>query len=369
MTTEGEKWSLSMIVKDGAEHLAQTLECATQFCDELIIVDTGSTDNTVEIAESFGSKVFHFEWIDDFSAARNEALRYCTGEWIIWLDCGDVIPPQAIEGFKTIKTWLAENGEPFDFVWLNINRGIADNGAVLFRFNTPRLMRNRPELRWIGAVHEYLEGSNERAMIGQGAWVDDPLALNNQPTDRNIKILKRLLDNGDTTTRTAYYYANELRDHKRWNEAIEAYNHFLSMNYYSWEYYDALISLATAYKSENRIDEMVDAYFRAIKFDPTRAEAYVGLGDFSYERQQWQHAIPFYLAARGAVRPIEGFVLETCYTWLPIDRLAVCYGNLGRLEEAIKLTVEALKQCPEQDRLLDNLRMFTEAVLKTANPT
>ena len=355
-----------MIVKNGAEHLAQTLESAAQFCDELVVVDTGSTDNTVEIAESFGAKVFHYEWIDDFAAARNESLKHCTGEWIIWLDCGDVIPQKSIEGFQNLKQFLAgEGGAAFNYVWLNINRGIADDGSVVFRFNTPRLMRRSAKPKWVGAVHEYLDGSGDKAMIGQGAWVDDPLALHNQPTDRNIKILKRLLDEGDTSTRTAYYYANELRDHKRWDEAIEAYKHFLGMNYYSWEHYDALISVSICHRSKNDIESAVDSYFRAVKFDPTRAEAFVGLGDITYERQQWQQALPFYRAAMEATRPVEGFVLETCYTWLPLDRLAVCYGNLGRLDEAISLTIEALKSCPEQERLLGNLRLYTEAILKS----
>ena len=66
--------SLTMIVKNGEEHIAQTLVCAKEICDEMIVVDTGSTDKTVEIAKSYGAKVFHFDWIDDFSAARNEAI-------------------------------------------------------------------------------------------------------------------------------------------------------------------------------------------------------------------------------------------------------------------------------------------------------
>lgn len=357
-------WSLAMIVKNGAEHLAQTLESAKVICDELIVVDTGSTDNTVEIAKSFGAKVFQFDWIDDFGAARNESFKHCTGDWIIWLDCGDVIPPEAVVGFQNLKKHLAENGDDFDFVWLNINRGIADDGSVVFRFNTPRLVRRTAFAGWVGAVHEYLDKSGERAMLGQGAWVNDPLALNNKPTERNLKILQRLIDDGDESNRTAFYYANELRDLKRWPQAISAYKRFIKMKYLSWEYYDALISLAMCHKQVNDEDAMIDCYHQAIRFDPTRAEAFVGLGDLHYEKNHWPAAVPFYAAALESVRPMEGFVLETCYTWLPWDRLAVCYGNTGRIDKAIEATIESLKSCPERDRLMANLGMFMDG-LKT----
>jgi len=355
-------WSLSVIVKNGAEHIAQTLESAKVFCDELVVVDTGSTDDTVAIAKAHGARVFHFEWIDDFSAARNEAIKHCRGKWIIWLDCGDIIPPKASSGFLSLKDHLAKTVEKVDFVWCNINRGITDDGAVVFKFNTPRVFRKATGTQWIGAVHEYLDFSNQNAMLWQDAWVDDPLALNNAPTERNIKILRRLLDEGDTTTRTAYYYANELRDHKRWAEAVEAYDHFLNMNYFSWEHYDSLISLGNCHRQLGSEEASCDAYFRALRFDASRAEAFMALGDLAYEKQNWRSAMAFYKACVGMVRPIEGFVLETCYTWLPHDRLAVCYGNLGMLDDAIAATNEALRlQCPERSRLFMNLTMFLDA--------
>lgn len=75
-----------MIVKDEAEHLPRCLESCAGLFDEIVVVDTGSTDDTKEIAQSFGAKVFDFEWCDDFAAARNESLRHATGEWMMWLD-------------------------------------------------------------------------------------------------------------------------------------------------------------------------------------------------------------------------------------------------------------------------------------------
>jgi len=77
--------SLAMIVKNEEATLAHCLESVKPLVDEMVIVDTGSTDKTIEIAGSFGAKIYHFDWCDDFSAARNESLKHCTGDWVLIL--------------------------------------------------------------------------------------------------------------------------------------------------------------------------------------------------------------------------------------------------------------------------------------------
>jgi glycosyltransferase involved in cell wall biosynthesis len=83
--------SLAMIVKNEGATIERALNCARLFADEMIVVDTGSTDDTIAKAEMMGAKVSHFEWIDDFAAARNYSFSQCAMDWIIWLDGDDVI--------------------------------------------------------------------------------------------------------------------------------------------------------------------------------------------------------------------------------------------------------------------------------------
>jgi glycosyltransferase involved in cell wall biosynthesis len=87
------KVSLTMIVRDEEENLSQFFESVRGVFDEIIIVDTGSKDRTIEIAQSFGAMVFEFAWVDSFSAARNEALPHATGDYAFWLDADDVVMP------------------------------------------------------------------------------------------------------------------------------------------------------------------------------------------------------------------------------------------------------------------------------------
>ena len=83
--------SVCMIVKDEEENLPRLLTSIKGLADEVIVVDTGSKDNTVRIAKDFGAKVYHFPWCDDFSAARNESLKYATKDFILWLDGDDEV--------------------------------------------------------------------------------------------------------------------------------------------------------------------------------------------------------------------------------------------------------------------------------------
>ena len=83
--------SACLIVKNESLLLSRCLESLRSFVDEIIVVDTGSTDNTIEIAHSHGAQVKYFTWIDDFSAARNESLRHASGDWILYIDADEVI--------------------------------------------------------------------------------------------------------------------------------------------------------------------------------------------------------------------------------------------------------------------------------------
>jgi len=91
--------SLCMIVKDEEQTISKCLESVKSVVDEIIIVDTGSTDATKEIVKKYDAKVYDFQWIEDFSAARNFAFSKATKEYILWLDADDIIDTEDIKKF------------------------------------------------------------------------------------------------------------------------------------------------------------------------------------------------------------------------------------------------------------------------------
>lgn len=98
--------SLCMIVKDEEQTISKCLESVKSVVDEIIIVDTGSTDGTKEIVKKYDAKVYDFQWIEDFSAARNFAFSKATKEYILWLDADDIIDTEDIKKLLQLKHTL-----------------------------------------------------------------------------------------------------------------------------------------------------------------------------------------------------------------------------------------------------------------------
>ncbi len=151
--------SLCMIVKNEELFLADCLASVKELVDEMIIVDTGSSDRTVEIAERFGAKVIPFSWIGDFSAARNLSLDQSTCEWILVLDADERLEPNQGD---TIRKLLQDDAVAGYSFLLRHLLGAKEEGKATI---SPmfKLFRNHPDIRFEGEVHEQAGLSAERA--------------------------------------------------------------------------------------------------------------------------------------------------------------------------------------------------------------
>ena len=145
--------SACTIAKNEEKNIARSIESYKNYVDEIIIVDTGSTDNTVNIAESLGAKVFNFEWINDFSAARNFAIEQATGDWILFLDADEWIKDNQGEKLQSIiKTAVNNELSAVSFRMYNLN----DDGTIDDIIPSLRLFENKPNIRYIRKIHEHL---------------------------------------------------------------------------------------------------------------------------------------------------------------------------------------------------------------------
>ena len=140
--------SLSMIVRDEQFFLANCLESVKGAVDEIVVVDTGSTDHSVEIARAYGAKIGHFEWNDRFDDARNAALSLCSGDWIISLDADERLVAHHWAKVREISKTAPMDCQGIFFTCLSGTPGPVDESPVL------RMFRRQPWLRWEGRVHE-----------------------------------------------------------------------------------------------------------------------------------------------------------------------------------------------------------------------
>jgi tetratricopeptide (TPR) repeat protein len=142
--------SLSMIVKNEAANLDACLRSAKALCDELVVIDTGSSDRTVEIARSHGASVFHFAWCDDFAAARNFALDHTSGEWVLHLDADETAVADSPDA---LRVELAAQPAAVRFLRVPVRSPWPD-GLGSDEHTARRLFRRLPSVRWTRRIHE-----------------------------------------------------------------------------------------------------------------------------------------------------------------------------------------------------------------------
>ncbi|SVE31761.1 uncharacterized protein METZ01_LOCUS484615, partial [marine metagenome] len=150
--SESGRLTLCMIAKNEEDRLGGCLESVQGLVDEIVVVDTGSDDRTVEIAESFGAKMGYFPWNDNFSDARNESLKLATGDWIIWLDPDDLLPKEMHEPIR--EAMRQGLGMKRAYFWV-----LDDQGYEPVTCLQLRLFPNLEGVRFSQPIHEQLTPS------------------------------------------------------------------------------------------------------------------------------------------------------------------------------------------------------------------
>jgi tetratricopeptide (TPR) repeat protein len=187
------KVSLCLIVKNEEANLAECLGSAADLFEEVVVVDTGSTDRTKEVATRFGAKVFDFPWVDSFAAARNESLRHATGDWAFWLDADDRLDEDNRGRLRALFAGLKDENAAYVMQCLCLPD--PQSGAAT-AVDHVRLFRNRPEHRWEFRVHEQILPSLRRSgadirwadVVIHHAGYQDP-ALRARKLQRDLRLL------------------------------------------------------------------------------------------------------------------------------------------------------------------------------------
>ena len=357
--------SLCMIVRDEESTIARCLDSIKGIPDEIVIVDTGSSDHTKEIINEYTDKIFDFVWIDDFAAARSFAFSNATTDYILWLDADDVLTDSDRRQFLKLK----KNLDPLmDVVNMPYLLAFDQSGAATCSLRRNRLVKRSKNFRWIGAVHEYLEVygpilNSDICVTHKGTESND--------SDRNLKIYEKRKAKGESfSPRDLFYYANELSDHQFIEQAIEAYREFLKTEQ-GWveDNLSACVKLADCFEKLGEKDKELEYILKSFEYATPRAEICCRLGYYFLCAKQYEKGAFWYKLATQLEKPIDswGAMIEACWTWLPHLQLCVCYDRLDKHELAYEHNEIARKYCPENTQVLYN-KNYLEGLLGLGAP-
>lgn len=212
-----------MIVKNEEEYLFDCLKSVEDVVDEVIVVDTGSDDSTLEIAKKFNAKIYHSPWQDDFSAARNESLKHATHEWILQLDADERL---CVESKPELKKRLKDKKYMCVNVVIDSPKADQKKGHIS---RAHRLFRNVPGLKYSGRIHEQVspavsalkgkEGFSTIKLIHLGyAKDEDAMAAKSL---RNSKLLQQQISEEPDNAYWRFSYAQNLVLNREYDEAEE----------------------------------------------------------------------------------------------------------------------------------------------------
>jgi glycosyltransferase involved in cell wall biosynthesis/SAM-dependent methyltransferase len=377
--------SLCMIVKDEADNLPRCLESVKGIVDEIIVVDTGSTDETPQIAERYGAKVIHFEWTGSFSDARNESLRHAKGEWILWLDADEALA----EGKERLRALLEENDgirpsshaprPAYDgfvlpmvsFVGVRSHR----EGHVHPAF---RLFRNLPGISFERNLHEQIASSIKKvkpdAKFGVlPVWIEhygylSPLVRRKQKVARNLELAKKDLRANPFDPFAWYNLGREYLRLRQWERAFYCFRRALVHLGDTFTPYllRCLCDAVQCLMQLNRPQQAIALLRESQQLPITTPDFWVlegqvrfALGDWAGALRAFQGALSFASQLPTNFDWTEGATSYGAWHWM-----GLCHQKMGQLPDALQCFGRAIQQALLRRRYYEPaINAFVQLVL------
>ncbi|OCN03129.1 glycosyl transferase family 2 [Clostridium sp. W14A] len=340
--------SVCMIVKNEEAVLSRCLDCLNGIADEIIIVDTGSTDSTREIAENYTSHLYHFPWRGDFSSARNFAFSKATKDYIYSADADEVIDEENRKKFLALKRDLSPEVELVQMRYANqLQFNTNYNFDVEYR---PKLFRRVRSFRWIEPVHETVD-LTLRMLDSEIEVVHRPTALHAR---RDFIIFQKAVKKSPLDPRLHRMYAKELFMAGKPDDFLAAYPYFeQTLHEETRSLDDIRVSQCVVVRCARQQGDPAAMFKAALKNvigGTPCAEVCCDLGDYFQSLGDFEEAATwYYTAAFGAESELD---LRAAGT-VPLQKLADCYGALGLPEKAEACRAKALQRAaPAPDEMI-----------------
>lgn len=329
--------SICMIVKNEEHILARCLDSLAGLAEEILIIDTGSTDRTKEIARQYTDKIYDFQWVDDFSAARNYAFEKATMEYVYSADADEVLDETNRQRFKILKENLLSEVEIVQMKYGNqLQYGTIYNFDEEYR---PKLFKRIRKFSWMDPIHETISITP--------VIYDSDIVITHLPEEnhssRDLENFRRQIQKGiRLSTRLHNLYAKELfvsGTEKDFREAKSFFEESVQdCSRTPDEIKEACCVVAKAMLLEINYECFFKYAMKVIASDEC-SEICELLGEYYYQKEDYDEAVIWFYNAAFETQPILNIKAGTT---LPKKGLADSYHKLGNDEEAKKYEKEVL---------------------------
>ncbi len=363
------KISLCIICKDEEDKIERCITSVSKIVDEAIVIDTGSTDNTIAIAKRNGAKVYEMKWEDDFSKARNFALNKASGDWIIFLDADEYMMEQSIAHIREVIQIGEDEKKDYSICEI-LNEG--ENGYTSC-FKTIRIFKHDSNIYYQGSIHEKLvhkkrplEGidHSDKIKILHDGYLESEIARKKK-SERNGRLLLKELEKQPDSSNIHFYLMENyklMKDNEKTlyhgNKVLEYKNSDLDGVYEVT--YTHILDICKDIEITN---EKVEEYYReAIKSNPYYPDYEYRYAVYLYHKGYMELCIEHLEKCTEKMEKYKGNAASTIMTQiLEIWRiLGECYIAVGRQGEAVKLFVQILRVNPYAYDILYKLLLIIQ---------
>lgn len=322
--------SVCMIVKNEEKVLERCLNSLKGIWDELIIVDTGSSDNTKKIAGKYTDKIYDFEWIDDFSAARNFACSKAKKDYIYMADADELLDEENIKKFLQIKQVLLPEIEIVQMKYSNqLEFGTTYNYDEEYR---PKLFKRLREFKWTDPIHETIN-INPIIYDSEIKIIHKPVANHG---NRDFSIFQKVIKRGERlSAKLITMYAKELYISGIDENFIEAEEYFDSVISDESRSLDEIKAAQCVVARAGRIKKNDRQFFQNVLklvADNPCSEVCYEIGEYYFDLKDYKEAIIWYYNGVYETQSILSIRLSGD---ISLKRLSECYGYMGDKEQAV----------------------------------
>jgi tetratricopeptide (TPR) repeat protein len=349
--------SCAMIVRDAEQTLRRALESIHGHVDEIVVVDTGSTDGTRAIAAEYATHVLDHEWQDDFSEARQYAHDCCSSEWVFFLDADD-----EVFDARALRRRIATAPDAMDAYMI---RYVLANDALhnpTIQFYRERLIR-KDRMLWAGRVHEVMVPISPPATYErfEQTWVlHHGHGAATESLQRNIRLLELELAEHADNSRAQFYLGRDYIQVGRLEEGVALLEGYQAHSTWADERFQALVLIGHALRVLRRFAEAYASDLRLLLVYPLWPQAWYCLAQDAYFAGLWPESVHYCEVGQGlpaAQTNLFQAPAELESGWMIFQ--AVALYHCGRLAEAAELTVRALQFRPGDRQHEANARFFT----------